>query len=293
MSYKKLLEELSQKELRVLFSIEAAMLKNRTPTLSYLYRALPREYEEILDEITLKLRSMRLIHAKETKNDLRVWLSYKGYELLGFYNLYKRGIIEDLRGPVGEGKEAYVYRGIGDEIICVKIYRISQRKFRKVKRYRKVSQRFRVLISGEMAKREFYALEDLRPDVEVPKPIGFSRNLVAMEWFDGIRLFKASLEEPMEIFVRILNNIIEAAKKGYIHGDLSAYNVLYNGEEIRIIDRPQAIRVGEEGWKYYLYRDLKNLIERFNKEYKLGIDPSEAFDEVIKHIEADIDEGSS
>ena len=287
---KELMEELSKKDFRVLYTIESAMRDGRTPTLSRLYKRLPREFREELDEITLRLRNKKLIFTKYTRGgDVRMRLTYKGYELLGFQNLYKRGIIDDLRGPVGEGKEAYVYRGITPDggLVCVKIYRISPRKFRKVKRYRDVDERFRVFISGEMAKREYETLEDLWPDVEVPRPIAFSRNMVVMERFDGVRLFKVNLEDPEGTFTRILNNVIEAAVKGYVHGDLSPYNILYSRStgDIRIIDRPQAIPVGTQGRKVKLYEDLKHVVERFNKEYDLGIDLNALFDDVVNTIE--------
>ena len=298
------MNELTKKDLRVLFVIESEMKKGRAPTLGRLYKKLPREFHEELDEITMKLRNLKLIFTKYTKSgDVKMRLSYKGYEVLAFQNLYKRGIIDDLRGPVGEGKEAYFYRGITPEggLVGVKIYRISQRKFRKVKRYREVDEKFRPLISGEMAKREYDTLEDLRPHVDVPKPIALSRNMLVMERFDGVRLFKVDLEDPEKIFERIINNVIEAGVRGYVHGDLSPYNILYNRDtqEIRIIDRPQAIRVGSKGRKVRLYEDLKHIVERFNREYDLGIDVNALYDDVVntieKHLEVDAggDQGES
>jgi len=69
---------------------------------------------------------------------------------------------------------------------------------------------------------------------------------------------------------RVLSEIVEAIDRmlrcGIIHGDLSAFNILYDGEHPVIIDFPQAIRVSTHDEPYGLFRrDVENVVAYFQR----------------------------
>jgi serine/threonine-protein kinase RIO1 len=60
---------------------------------------------------------------------------------------------------------------------------------------------------------------------------------------------------------------------GVVHGDLSAFNILFDGEHAVIIDFPQAIHVATHDDPYRLFRrDVENVVEHFVRR---GVTPPE------------------
>lgn len=55
------------------------------------------------------------------------------------------------------------------------------------------------------------------------------------------------------------------ARQGWAHGDLSAYNILAQGDRVVIIDLPQVIDiVANPSGVEILHRDCRNVCSRFN-----------------------------
>jgi RIO kinase 1 len=83
---------------------------------------------------------------------------------------------------------------------------------------------------------------------DVPRPLAVSENAILMEYIgDGFgaapALNEISLEtaEAWPLFQRVLENIRLMLSYGRVHGDLSAYNILYWDGDITLIDFPQVV----------------------------------------------------
>jgi len=57
-------------------------------------------------------------------------------------------------------------------------------------------------------------------------------------------------------------------KAGLVHADLSEYNILWSDGPV-FIDVSQAVLLGHDNAKKYLFRDIQNIIHFFNK---LGVE---------------------
>jgi RIO kinase 2 len=147
------------------------------------------------------------------------------------------------------------------------------------------------------AEREFNILSHLFPIVKVPEPIEQNRHALIIGKLHGEELKRVDVEKldvnPEELFMKIIKEVKKAYSLGFIHGDLSEFNVLINSEgDFLIIDWPQAIEVGKKGKvdklpfeeveydeEFYLKRDLENLL-RYLKKY--GVD--ESLDKLYNYV---------
>jgi RIO kinase 1 len=106
---------------------------------------------------------------------------------------------------------------------------------------------------------------------DVPAPLASDHNAILMEFIgdermaaqtlNGIRLHK---KEAHKLFEKVLNNINLMLDNQRVHGDLSAYNVLYFDGEITLIDFPQAINPNRNLNAYPIFlRDITRICEYF------------------------------
>lgn len=96
---------------------------------------------------------------------------------------------------------------------------------------------------------EYVTLENLfEAGADVPKPYAKEKNAILMEFIGNAGtaappLSRISLErdEVKPLFDKVIHNIDIMLSKDRIHGDLSAYNILYWDGEIKLIDFPQVV----------------------------------------------------
>ncbi len=204
--------------------------------------------------------------------------AYLEEQLTPFFRQKK--IVSVLRRVKG-GKEANVYCCVahpetGLELIAAKVYR--PREFRNLKNdsiYRQgrallnakgeaidltKDWRLRKAIAGKSRKGlevtqaswvayEYQTIARLqKAGVSVPTPIANSAHAFLMEYWGEIGLPAPTLHlihlEPAEaqrLFKQTLNDIGVMLRLGVIHGDLSAYNILYWEGQTAIIDFPQVV----------------------------------------------------
>jgi RIO kinase 1 len=73
--------------------------------------------------------------------------------------------------------------------------------------------------------------------------------------------------EARPLFERVLHNIEGMLRLGIVHGDLSAYNILYRNGSITLIDFPQAIHPGQNRNAYTIFeRDVTRVCEYFARQ---------------------------
>ena len=122
---------------------------------------------------------------------------------------------------------------------------------------------------------EFRTLEMLyEVGADVPKPYAMEKNAILMEYIgdEGTTaptLNHVSLErdEVRPLFERVVHNIDLLLAKERIHGDLSAYNILYWGGDITLIDFPQVVHAGmnPSAWVIFL-RDVTRICQYFSAQ---------------------------
>lgn len=183
---------------------------------------------------------------------------------------FAEGMITEILYPVKSGKEATVYccrahSSTGAELLAAKVYRPrNHRGFKNDAVY----QEGRVITNGQIRRavqnksrfgrevqfgmwvnHEFDVLTALsRAGADIPHPIARTQSALLMEYFGDREKAAPSLggseltwNEARAVFDSLLSNIELWLAHNYVHGDLSAYNVLYWQGQAKIIDFPQAV----------------------------------------------------
>lgn len=180
------------------------------------------------------------------------------------------GWIDDLLFLVKTGKEASVYccraaPARGSAFFALKVYKSREaRSFRDAAIYQEGriianartaravhnKSRFgRVVEFGAWARHEFTTLSLLhRAGADVPRPMRAADNAILVEFvgYEGrpapqLRNVRLSPPEAERLLEQALRNIEIMLSCHVVHGDLSAYNMLYVDGSLRLIDFPQAV----------------------------------------------------
>ncbi len=201
------------------------------------------------------------------------------------------------------GKEANVYRcaahpGTGLSLVAAKVYR--PRMFRNLRNDKMYREGREVLTAdGKVVKKNdhrvmraigkksafgeqvshtswlMYEYTSLRRLYEagasVPQPISNAENALLMGYCGDDKMAAPALseialdaDEAKPLFVEVLRNIEVMLQNSMIHGDLSAYNILYWEGEITLIDFPQVTdtRINSRAYDI-LKRDITRVCEYF------------------------------
>jgi RIO kinase 1 len=122
---------------------------------------------------------------------------------------------------------------------------------------------------------EFLAMETLfAAGADIPRPYERSGNTIVMDFVGdesgpAPTLSEVHLEqdEAKRLFDRAIHNVEVMLANGYIHGDLSAYNILYWDGEIRLIDFPQVVAPRDNRNAFRIFsRDVTRLCEYFARQ---------------------------
>ena len=231
----------------------------------------------------------------------------EGWLLGSLGALYEHRWVTDVLARVKGGKEANVYRcesgpAISAPYAAAKVYRpptlrnlkndhlyregranldmdgrvlIKERETKAIEKRTAVG---RALIHQSWITHEFLALQRLHAaGADVPEPYASEPNALLMAFVgDGDSaaptLNEISLErgEAQKLFDRAMHNIDIMLSKDVIHGDLSAYNLLYWEGSITLIDFPQIVRPDRNASAWSIFRrDVLRVCEYFSKQ---GVD---------------------
>ena len=122
---------------------------------------------------------------------------------------------------------------------------------------------------------EFVAMQQLyEAGGAVPKPISSSDNAILMHYVGNAQLAAPTLnhvrlerDEAAEIFDEVIRNVRLMLAHDIVHGDLSAYNILYWSDGITLIDFPQVVNVyGNDQAYNILQRDIRRVCEYFERQ---------------------------
>ena len=200
-------------------------------------------------------------------------LTFEGYDALALRSFSERDTIDGVGAPLGVGKESDVYEAMSFQPLALKYHREGYTNFRAVDREREyTADRNHVswlYTARKAAEREFEALETLYPDVSVPRPVDQNRHAIVMEKLDGAELSRARLESQQVVGVLdlVLEELAAAYRAGYVHSDMSEYNIFVDESGITIFDWPQAVPTDHENSDELLRRDLENVYGYFRRKY--------------------------
>jgi RIO kinase 1 len=254
----------------------------------------------------------------------------QGWLLSSLYTFFDEGLITDVLAQIKGGKEASVYccranPATGADLLAAKVYR--PRMFRNLRNDKMYRQGREILVAGgapagrdagyiqrairsksafglqsahtSWLMHEFTALERLYDaGAAVPRPIAPSDNAILMSYLGDEQLAAPTLntvrlgvDEAESLFQELLRNVDIMLQHELVHGDLSAYNILYwaPGDawgEMTLIDFPQVINLHtNRKARFILKRDLTRACEYFCQQ---GVDcnPNAVFNELWKrHVD--------
>jgi RIO kinase 1 len=203
----------------------------------------------------------------------------------------QRNLITAVLGTIKSGKEASVYQcaahpSTGETYFALKVYRpLRERAFRNASMYwagrlsrenragRAILDKSEFGIHAAIAawvKGEFSTLRKLHAaGASVPRVIAYSSDSLLMEFIGDaagpapqLRTVDLDREQAAACWEQILAAITTALQLGCVHADLSAYNILYQGERAVLIDFPQAVDPGSnENAEALLHRDISAIAQ--------------------------------
>lgn len=260
-----------------------------------------KSQQEILAEITDDMpRENEFETTYQPSRYEREWL------LSSLRPFYEQGLITDVLALIKGGKEASVYRcrahpATGMMWMAAKVYR--PRKFRNLrndKMYREgratltsdgsdLKNQDRAAIRALDKKttfglqlahtswlmHEYSALERLHQvGAAVPLAIAPSDNAILMSYHGDEEMAASTLsqislerDEARKLFAKVLDNIHLMLQHDFIHGDLSAYNILYWKGQLTIIDFPQVANSQNNNHAYsILQRDIRRVCQYFAEQ---------------------------
>lgn len=275
------LKTLEPKDWSVLYTVEKGMNSFEYVPLSHIMKSSKLHSDEI------KFRLSRLNRISfVTGGPSGYCLQSAGLDAIAL-NLYvKKNMISALGKPLGVGKESDVYEAVSEkgEFYALKFFRMGRTSFRDIRRKRGYSftvRQHRWLLQNILAaRREYDAIRILRPlGIAVPEVFGRERHTVLMEKVEGTRLSEwGALESPDVVIRQILRAVRDAyLMASIVNGDLSEYNVLYDGEKIMIIDWPQAVLGNHKNSIELLKRDLSNIQRFFRRRFRINYELERAF----------------
>jgi len=230
----------------------------------------------------------------------------KEWLLSSLRTFYDEHLITDVLAQVKGGKEASVYRcaaepSTGAAMLAAKVYRPRQfRNLRNDKVYRegrailtadgrpvkKTDHRIMRAVGKKTAfgaqvqhtswiMYEYTTMERLhQAGAAVPSVVAPAENAILMGYCGDERRAAPTLneiglvrKEAGALFQEVLRNIELMLQHNLIHGDLSAYNILYWEGRVVIIDFPQVTDLRTNGQAdLILHRDIRRVCEYFAKQ---------------------------
>jgi len=206
--------------------------------------------------------------------------------------LVEAGLIDEVLRPLKSGKEAAVYVVASEgEIRCAKVYKeASKRGFHKQAQYSEGRKTRNSRQARAMQKNTRYGQQQQEAlwqnaevdalyrlagaGIRVPKPHNFIEGVLLMELItdaDGnaaprLNDLELTHEQALEFHQFLIREVVKMLCAGIIHGDLSEYNILVDGQGPVIIDLPQAVdAAANNNAARMLERDVNNLATYFGQ----------------------------
>lgn len=214
---------------------------------------------------------------------------------MNIYELLNKDVIETVEVTVKQGKESVVLAGKepSGNWIAVKVYRTLACDYKNMWKYLVGDPRIRKLkkdrwsIVAAWCQKEFKNLKIAhRAKVRCPEPKAFRENVLVMEFIgeDSVpapRLVDIKVPSPKRVYNSIMKDLEKLVKAGLVHGDASAFNILFYKKPY-LIDFSQSVVLKHPLALELLKRDIKNINDFFSK---LGVnvrDEGELYNHLAK-----------
>jgi RIO kinase 2 len=200
-------------------------------------------------------------------------LTPEGYDALALHTFAERETVEGVGASLGVGKESDVYEVQSYKPMALKYHREGYTNFREVMKERDyTSDRDHVswlYTARKAAEREYERLESLYPDVSVPRPVDHNRHAIVMEKMAGVELARTRVDSSQVVGVLdlILRELAAAYDAGFVHADMSEYNVFLAESGVTVFDWPQAVPSTHANADEFLARDVDNIVGYFDRKY--------------------------
>ena len=214
------------------------------------------------------------------KEEFKTWGNvFDQFTQRTIYKLITQGHFEGLESPISIGKESNVFSALKKDgtRLMIKIYRLETCDFNRMNEYIKDDPRYPNLKGGKRntifawVQREYRNLLKARQaNVNVPIPMAFSNNVLVLEFIGDKDIIAPKLKDdipqnPKKFFDAVVNNMCKFYKSGFVHADLSAFNILNHNETPVFIDFSQATPLNSSRAREYLDRDVRNICIFFRK----------------------------
>jgi RIO kinase 2 len=282
--------DLDEKDFHLLSGVEHGMRFSEWVSREKLPQ-FSRLTEEEVDYRLERMLDLEFLERKTIQYE-GVQLTFAGYDVLALHAFAERDEIEGMGAPLGVGKESDVYEVQGFRPMALKFHREGYTQFREVHRGRDYTSEKEhtswQYTARKAAEREFEALEALYPDVNVPRPVAQNRHAIVMEKMDGVELQRAQLEpeQASGVLDLVLRELATAYDLGYVHADVSEYNVFVDEDGVVLFDWPQATATDHENARELLDRDVENIVRYFQQKYPSDV-PDADLSSIADSVAAD------
>ena len=205
----------------------------------------------------------------------------------------KDHFVEDTLSPLSIGKEANVFTASATDggRVVVKIYRLETADFNSMydyigadPRYTSLKKKQREVIFA-WCQREYRNLMACREaGVRAPLPLAFLKNILVMTQVGDespAQKIKDDIpKHPQKFFAETIEQIKKLFHYGYVHSDLSKFNILNLNQHPILIDVSQMIPTNAPNAHEYLQRDVVNVADFFRR-LGVRIDDDKVFKEVV------------
>ncbi|KAI0516168.1 hypothetical protein KFK09_008840 [Dendrobium nobile] len=271
------LRYLSKEDFRVLTAVEMGMRNHEIVPAELVERIAGLKHGGTY-KVLRNLLKHRLVHHDSSKYD-GYRLTYLGYDFLAIKALVNRGVFSSVGRQIGVGKESDIFEVASEDgtILAMKLHRLGRVSFRAVKSKRDYLLHRRsynwLFLSRLAALKEFAFMKALgEHEFPVPRAVDCNRHCVIMSLVQGYPLVQVKqLQNPNEVFERIIGLIVRLAEHGLIHCDFNEFNIMIDDEEkVTIIDFPQMVSVSHRNAQMYFDRDTDCIFKFFNKRFHLS-----------------------
>ena len=286
----RIFKELDAKDFRILTAIEIGMKYYEWVPVEEVLKYSKLNYEALQYKIENLIKSNMVVATHIPYDGYQIY--FDGYDALALNTFVKRKTISAIGEEIGVGKESVVHEAIMEPELAIgeplpaviKFHREGRTSFKQVKRVRDhlaEKEHFSWIYAARLAaKREYNLLKEIYPKVSIPKPIDNNRHAIVMELAKGTVLYKTRLLEPEWFLDEILRQIKIIYSLGYIHSDLSEYNIFVNPDGVEIIDWPQAVTTSHPHAAELLERDVFNVLTHFRRKYDIKKDMGAVIEEI-------------
>jgi RIO kinase 2 len=281
----KAIRELEPEDWAVLHAIERSISGHESVSLN----AIEGETKLHRDQVEFRLGRLNYI-GFVMRTRFGFILNTAGLDAIALNSLVKRNLISSMGKSIGMGKESDVFEVLSDsgKELVIKFYRIGRLSFRSTRRTRSYTspetQHQWLSINIAAAQKEALGLKRAQEaGIEVPELVARDRHAVLMSEIHGTMLFKCTAEDikkPKQLLKKILEDLRKAYAADMINGDVSEFNILFDGELPWIIDWPQFVPVSHANAEEMLQRDVQNAASFFERKFGLKYVLEEALDYV-------------